>query len=131
MMKNSLWRIILILFISLQSIYATNYGLYFNSHNVPGDRRTSLLLNNNTPFELKEEITIDFQIELRDEALFGTLFHIRTDDGQDIDAVFSVHDHGLYYPALIINDNMKSMDYQVQKKERKNIHTIHIIEKRK
>jgi DNA-binding SARP family transcriptional activator len=121
MMKNSLWRIILILFISLQSIYATNYGLYFNSHNVPGDRRTSLLLNNNTPFELKEEITIDFQIELRDEALFGTLFHIRTDDGQDIDAVFSVHDHGLYYPALIINDNMKSMDYQVQKKEKTSI----------
>lgn len=121
MMKNSLWKIILILLGSIQSMYATNYGLHFNSHNVPGDRRTSLLLNDYKPFDLNEEITMDFQIELRDEALFGTLFHIRTDDGQNIDAIFSVQNQGLYFPALIINEDMKLMDNQVQREEKTSI----------
>ena len=94
----------------VQSLYAMNYGLHFNSHSSPVGQRTSLLLNNQKSFELKNEFMISFDFMIRQEPIFGMIFNAQTDDGQSIDVLFSVKDDDTYYPALVINDALNLMD---------------------
>ena len=72
-------KIILLLTIFIStSLYASepDYGLHFRSHKYLGAERTSLLLNNDKPFKLNKEITLSFDISLRNELIFGTVFKI-------------------------------------------------------
>ncbi|WP_321335421.1 BTAD domain-containing putative transcriptional regulator [uncultured Bacteroides sp.] len=90
-----------------------DYGLYFNSHSVPGNRRTSLVLENNKSFPLRQEFTLQFSTSVRNEPIFGTLFDIRTDDKQTIDLAFTLDEDNKYYPALIINEKIYLLKKQV------------------
>lgn len=56
-MRNNLLIWILCFFAlgDLKVLASTDYGLYFKSHSAPGNERTSLALDENSPFRVKNE----------------------------------------------------------------------------
>ena len=63
------------------SVY--NSGLYFKSHSAPSTERTSLILDENKPFEVENEFTISFQMWVRNnEPDFGSILHLYTNTNQ-------------------------------------------------
>ena len=51
-----------------------DYGLYLKSHAVPAPERSTLYLDDNQPFSVKNDLTISFQIYIRDtEEEYGSL----------------------------------------------------------
>ena len=60
-----------------------DYGLYLKSHAVPAPERSTLYLDDNQPFSVKNDLTISFQIYIRaNEADYGSILHLKTDKGQ-------------------------------------------------
>ena len=54
-----------------------DYGLYLKSHAVPAPERSTLYLDDNQPFSVKNDLTISFQIYIRaNEADYGSILHL-------------------------------------------------------
>lgn len=83
------------------SVY--NSGLYFKSHSAPSTERTSLILDENKPFEVENEFTISFQMWVRNnEPDFGSILHLYTNTNQLIRFSFVAGGERLHYPALVL-----------------------------
>ncbi|NDV81734.1 hypothetical protein [Bacteroides sp. 51] len=108
-MKHRLLILILLLYCSADGIDASSlhdYGLYFKSHSVPAEQRTSLFLDNNLPFPIKNEFAVSFQMYVRNnEPDFGSILHLHTNTQQLIR--FSlVAGEGSHFPALVFNEGI-------------------------
>ena len=85
-MKYQLQLLILLLLclagrLDASSLY--DYGLYFKSHAVPAAERSTLYLDDNQPFSVTNDFSISFQIYIRaNEADYGSILHLKTDNGQ-------------------------------------------------
>lgn len=63
--------------VDASSLY--DYGLSLKSHSVPGIERTTLYLDDNQPFSIKNDFIISFQMYVRaNEHDFGTILHLHT-----------------------------------------------------
>lgn len=92
------------------SEFHDDYGLYFRSHNASGTERTSLFLNNDRPFRLRDDFVISFKMLVRErEADFGPVLHLCTDAGQNIRFSF-VSGQDRHYPALVLNERIEIID---------------------
>lgn len=107
-MKYNLLRWVLFLCVSvgLQAHASTDYGLYFNSHSVPGTERTSLSLDNGLPFAVEKDFKIEFQIWVRNEPMFGGILHIGTNENQRFHFVFAAGEQNRNFPALVCDEGM-------------------------
>ena len=76
--KLLIWILLFFSFGYLEVLASIDYGLHFKSHSVPGNERTSLSLDENVPFHIKNEFIIDFQMT------FSGRNH---DDDQAVDVV--------------------------------------------
>ena len=81
---------IILLFIYTQISFSQDYldeGLFFYSHEVNQDQRTSLDLTPDKPFHLKKGFSLEFEANFRyrDEHLYGNIFKIIGDDNLNID----------------------------------------------
>ncbi|MCD8386411.1 MAG: hypothetical protein LUD17_05900 [Bacteroidales bacterium] len=62
----------------------TDYGLSFNAAKVPGQQRTSLVLNDGQPIKFKDELQISFDLELRkQEVIWGNILNLADNSGQN------------------------------------------------
>ena len=69
--------------VDASSLY--DYGLSLKSHSVPGIERTTLYLDDNQPFSIKNDFIISFQMYVRaNEHDFGTILHLHTNTNQFI-----------------------------------------------
>ena len=110
-------KIILLLTIFIStSLYASepDYGLHFRSHKYLGAERTSLLLNNDKPFKLNKEITLSFDISLRNELIFGTVFKIISDTQDVVSLNYIADEKNNQYPILLINDNIYPITNKIE-----------------
>lgn len=65
-------------------------GLYFHSHQVIKDKRTSLKIGHATPLIVSKGINLDFQLNLRDErTVFGYVCRMILNDSTNIDILSS------------------------------------------
>lgn len=79
--------IIILLFLSMR-IYAIPYGLYFQSHRVINEQRTSLNLTPDKSFKFENGFLLDFDIKLRKEMHnYGYVFRIIANDSISFDLV--------------------------------------------
>lgn len=78
--KLLIWILLLFSFGYLEVLASIDYGLHFKSHSVPGNERTSLSLDENVPFHIKNEFIIDFQMWVRNEPDFGAILHLCTNE---------------------------------------------------
>lgn len=93
-MKNLIIFIILF-FLSLERAYpdALSYGLQFQAHNVPKEKRTSLLLNDGDKMTLPSGFSIDFDVKFNPELHnYGYIFRIIANDSISFDLVSNFTD---------------------------------------
>lgn len=92
-----------------------NEGLYFNSHSYTTTKRTTLLLNDGNPIEVKDPFRMSFYMDLRGgESLFGNIFCIKTNDGKHIDATLSMPSEGVNKPVLVVDGKLHYIDYNIE-----------------
>lgn len=119
-MRHRLLILILLLFgfaDSTDAFTLYDYGLYFKSHSVPGDERTSLFLDNNRPFPIKDEFIVSFQMYVRNnEPDFGSILHLRTNTQQLI-RLSLVAGEGNHIPALVFNEGMVPFDIPIEREK--------------
>ena len=101
--KLLIWILLLFSFGYLEVLASIDYGLHFKSHSVPGNERTSLSLDENVPFHIKNEFIIDFQMWVRNEPDFGAILHLCTNENQFLHFVFAAGDNNRNFPALVFN----------------------------
>lgn len=89
-----------------------DYGLAFASHEVTKDQRTSLNLNPDGPFRIREDFEIKFDVSYqRLTNAFGYILRIIANDSLNIDLVSSP-DHSEFYDLnLIINNSPVQIHY--------------------
>ena len=120
-MKNYCRYILLVFFLfiganSFASVY--NRGLYFKSHFAPSTDRTSLILDENKPFEIENEFTISFQMWIRNkEPDFGSILHLYTNTNQLIRFSFVAGGERLHYPALVFNEGMVTIGSSIEREK--------------
>ena len=79
-------------------------GLFFNSHLHDGDKRTSLVLDNGKPIEIQDKQQISFEMNIRDEIIFGFATRIITNNNENIDLIFSIGTLQRKLPAIVIKN---------------------------
>lgn len=85
-----------------------DFGLRFNSHSYPLEKRTSLTLGD-APMEFQDELMVGFHFNFYAQPLFGTIVSINTDDGNKISVVASHQGQGAYLLGLVVNEKIKLM----------------------
>lgn len=94
-----------------------DYGLYLKSHAVPAVERTTLYLDDNQPFPIKNNFTISFQIYVRtNEPDFGSILHLHTNTNQYIRFSF-VAGEERHFPALVLNEGIITIDTPIEREK--------------
>lgn len=99
---------------NLQMLAFTDYGLYFKSHSVSGTERTVLSLDKGSPFHIKNEFVIDFQMQIRNGAVFGGILHLCSEN-QCLHFVFAAGDNNRYFPAFVFNEGLFGINANIEK----------------
>jgi DNA-binding SARP family transcriptional activator len=89
---------------SLSDIH--DYGLYFNTHSANSGKHTSLILENEKTYTLSNELTIQFDLFIRNETLYGQIFTTRTGTNKHIYLTLALGDDGKRFPALVIDEEV-------------------------
>lgn len=79
-------------------------GLFFNSHLHEGNKRTSLILDNGEPIKIQNEQEISFEMNVRNEIIFGFVTRIIMNNDENIDLIFSIDTLKRKRPAITINN---------------------------
>ena len=101
--------------VDASSLY--DYGLSLKSHSVPGIERTTLYLDDNQPFSIKNDFIISFQMYVRaNEHDFGTILHLHTNTNQFIR--FSVvAGEERHFPALVLNEGIININSPIEREK--------------
>lgn len=113
--KLLIWIFWFFSFGCLNMLASTDYGLRFNSHLVPGNERTSLFLDEDSPFLVDHDFSIDFQMWVRNEPDFGAILHLCTNENQFLHFVFAAGDNNRNFPALVFNEGMFAINTDIKK----------------
>ena len=101
--------------VDASSLY--DYGLSLKSHSVPGIERTTLYLDDNQPFSIKNDFIISFQIYVRaNEHDFGTILHLHTNTNQFIRFSF-VAGEERHFPALVLNEGIININSPIEREK--------------
>lgn len=100
--------ITLLLFITIQifpvSAGELTSGLYFNSHLHEGNKRTSLILDDGKPIKIQDNQEISFDMNIRNEIIFGFVTRFIMNNDENIDFVFSIDTLKRKRPAIAIKN---------------------------
>ena len=101
--------------VDASSLY--DYGLSLKSHSVPGIERTTLYLDDNQPFSIKNDFIISFQMYVRaNEHDFGTILHLHTNTNQYIRFSF-VAGEERHFPALVLNEGIININSPIEREK--------------
>lgn len=119
-MKKAL-SVILLLFICMHSIaQLPEYGLHIRSYPLQNSEFTSMALEDGKFIETKgEKITLSFNLWVRPDNVFGTVFRIITENNKNIDLLYSVSENDKRFPILVTGDAV----HPIQKEARREIWT--------
>lgn len=90
-----------------------DYGLFIKAFPSVDQEKTSLVLENNQPVKINKEITISFEINVRNDNVFGVVSRIITNKSDNIDIIFTVGENDKRYPMLVINESVYMLDQEV------------------
>lgn len=101
--------------VDASSLY--DYGLSLKSHTVPGIERTTLYLDDNQPFSIKNDFIISFQMYVRaNEHDFGSILHLHTNTNQFIRFSF-VAGEERHFPALVLNEGIININSPIEREK--------------
>ena len=90
-----------------------NYGLHFVSYPAKTTEMSSLILEDNQSIPIEEETCISFNMNVRNENAFGTIFRIITNTKKNIDFFFTVDDGDQRYPILVLGENVYPINCEI------------------
>lgn len=119
-MKYQLQILLFVLLCTVGKVDASSlydYGLSLKSHTVPGVERTTLYLDDNQPFPIKNDFTISFQMYVRaGEPDFGSILHLHTNTNQFIRFSF-VAGEERHFPALVLNEGIVNINSPIEREK--------------
>lgn len=80
-----------------------DYGLKFKSYEVLAKDRTGLTLENGETIESSMDFTINFDLQIRKETLFGSILRILSESGNSIIMNLGVNEKAEPVPVMLIN----------------------------
>lgn len=87
------------------------YGVHINTYPCASENITSLLLDGGKLIQTKgKPIKMSFQIRNRPENIFGTVFRIITDNGENIDLMYSIDREDTHYPILVTGESVTRIE---------------------
>lgn len=96
------------------------YGLHIQSYPLQNSEFTSMALEDGKYIETKgKSICLSFNLWVRPDNVFGTVFRIITDNNKNIDLMYSVSDNDKRFPILVTGDAV----HPIQKEVRREIWT--------
>ncbi len=108
-MKKPLLILLLFVLACVKIAYAQDYleeGLFFSSHEVTQEQRTSLNLTPNSPIQLKNKFSIEFEANFRHgDGYYGNIFKIICNNQLNIDLVANLADEDTNF-WLTVKDQM-------------------------
>lgn len=108
-MKYQLQILIFVLLCLVGKLDASSlydYGLHLKSHTVSAIERTSLFLDDNQPFPIKNDFTISFQMYIVPmNRISVPILHLYTNTNQYIRFLF-VAGEERHFPALVLNEGI-------------------------
>lgn len=109
--------IIFLLLICMHSMgQLPEYGLHIQSYPLQNSEFTSMTLEDGKYIETKgEKITLSFDLWVRPDNVFGTVFRIITDNNKNIDLMYSVSDNNRRFPILVIGDAVHPIQKEVRR----------------
>ena len=94
------------------------YGLHFNSYPLASERITSLVLDNGKLIPTSgKTVKMSFTARNRPENIFGTIFRIITDSGENIDLMYSIDRKDVHYPILVTGENVTKIESELVTEE--------------
>lgn len=114
LMRKILSILFLVNFIILQANDFNDYGLRFISYENRGKDRTSLVLNNNQPFDIEKEISLSFDLLPRKGNVFGNVVRIVSNTNENITMGFIFGENNKPYPCISINDDFYSVSDNIE-----------------
>lgn len=96
---------------------AMEYGLRFNSYNVPENQRTSLTLGD-TPYRYADRLDVDFDMSFYARDMYGLICTIATDNGTTVNLLSSARGRS-FYPTLVVSDSIYTIpsDFSLDHKQ--------------
>lgn len=92
------------------------YGLHIQSYPLQNSEFTSMVLEDGKPIETKgDKITLSFNLWVRPDNVFGTVFRIITENNKNVDLMYSVSENDRRFPILVTGDAV----YPIQKEVRR------------
>lgn len=92
------------------------YGLHIQSYPLQNSEFTSMALEDGKPIETKgDKITLSFNLWVRPDNVFGTVFRIITENNKNVDLMYSVSENDRRFPILVTGDAV----YPIQKEVRR------------
>ena len=90
-----------------------NYGLKFHSYDDLGKDRTGLTLENDEYISIDKNIELSFDLEVRNETLFGSVVRIISKSGNSIVLSFGPDKNGAPVPILLIDNKIYPINNKV------------------
>lgn len=109
--------IIFLLLMCMRSVaQLPEYGLHIQSYPLQNSEFTSMVLEDGKPIETKgDKITLSFNLWVRPDNVFGTVFRIITENNKNVDLMYSVSENDRRFPILVTGDAV----YPIQKEVRR------------
>ncbi|MDL2262926.1 hypothetical protein LJC11_05440, partial [Bacteroidales bacterium OttesenSCG-928-I21] len=113
------YRNILIILLLCMGIYSyaqgeeiIRSGLYFSSHEVVQDKRTSLHLTPEKPFHFKKNFSVEFDARFREgDGYYGLIFRIIANENTNIDLISNLGAEGSNFWLVIKDEILFSFDF--------------------
>lgn len=106
--------LIIVIFNALTKINATlaakDYGLHFSTDT---KEPTSLFLENNQPYGLSEDLTVQFDLQISGDNLFGLIFTVCTAPDKYIFLRLAVNEKKQRIPALVIDEEIYELSSSI------------------
>lgn len=92
------------------------YGLHIQSYPLQASEFTSMALEDGKPIAtLGDKIVLKFNIWVRNDNVFGTVFRIITNTDKNIDLMFSVGENDKRFPILVTGDAVNPIAKEVRR----------------
>lgn len=91
------------------------YGLHIQSYPLQNSEFTSMTLEDGKPIETKgEKIILSFNLWVRPDNVFGTVFRVITENNKNVDLMYSVNENGKRLPILVTGDTVSPIQKEVR-----------------
>lgn len=116
MKRLQLTTLILLLSVFLNSaVQVPEYGLYIQTYPERRTNFTSIILDGGDFIDISgKETTLSFKIWNRSDNIFGTIFRIITDKGQNIDLMYSVNETERHHPILVFGNDIHPINREIR-----------------